>query len=129
MNKLKFIIVAIAFIFISCTRSETVNPEKDAGTIILNDSSDFNGRLFVYTYDFYTNNRLAADVYLYTQYEDIQRDLFLYYKRTQSSNAEADFGYLLQGNYYIVSRSNNRADTSLVQVLGKREVKRNVYLK
>lgn len=129
MNKLKFIIVAIAFIFISCTRSETVNPEKDAGTIILNDSSDFNGRLFVYTYDFYTNNRLAADVYLYTHYEDIQRDLFLYYKRTQSSNAEADFGYLLQGNYYIVSRSNNRADTSLVQVLGKREVKRNVYLK
>lgn len=129
MNKLKFIIVAIAFIFISCTRSETVNPEKDAGTIILNDSSDFNGRLFVYTYDFYTNNRLAADVYLYTQYEDIQRDLFLYYKRTQSSNAEADFGYLLQGNYYIVSRTNNRSDTSLVQVLGKREVKRNVYLK
>jgi hypothetical protein len=129
MNKLKFIIVAIAFIFISCTRSETVNPEKDAGTIILNDSSDFNGRLFVYTYDFYTNNRLAADVYLYTQYEDIQRDLFLYYKRTQSSNAEADFGYLLQGNYYIVSRTNNRSDTSLVQVLGKREIKRNVYLK
>ena len=129
MNKLNFLILAIAFIFISCTRSETVNPEKDAGTIILNDSSDFNGRLFVYTYDFYTNNRLAADVYLYTQYEDIQRDLFLYYKRTQSSNAEADFGYLLQGNYYIVSRSNNRADTSLVQVLGKREVKRNVYLK
>lgn len=129
MNKLNFLILAIAFIFISCTRSETLNPEKDAGTIILNDSSDFNGRLFVYTYDFYTNNRLAADVYLYTQYEDIQRDLFLYYKRTQSSNAEADFGYLLQGNYYIVSRSNNRADTSLVQVLGKREVKRNVYLK
>ena len=129
MNKLNFLILAIAFIFISCTRSETVNPEKDAGTIILNDSSDFNGRLFVYTYDFYTNNRLAADVYLYTQYEDIQRDLFLYYKRTQSSNAEADFGYLLQGNYYIVSRSNSRADTSLVQVLGKREVKRNVYLK
>lgn len=129
MNKLNFLILAIAFIFISCTRSETVNPEKDAGTIILNDSSDFNGRLFVYTYDFYTNNRLAADVYLYTQYEDIQRDLFLYYKRTQSSNAEADFGYLLQGNYYIVSRTNNRSDTSLVQVLGKREVKRNVYLK
>ncbi len=129
MNKLNFLILAIAFIFISCTRSETLNPEKDAGTIILNDSSDFNGRLFVYTYDFYTNNRLAADVYLYTQYEDIQRDLFLYYKRTQSSNAEADFGYLLQGNYYIVSRSNSRADTSLVQVLGKREVKRNVYLK
>lgn len=129
MNKLNFLIVALAFILISCTRSETVSPEKDAGTIILNDSSDFNGRLFVYTYDFYTNNRLAADVYLYTQYEDIQRDLFLYYKRTQSSNAEADFGYLLQGNYYIVSRTNSRSDTSLVQVLGKREIKRNVYLK
>jgi hypothetical protein len=129
MNKLKVFLFALPIIWISCTRTETVNPEKDSGSIVLNDSSEFNGRLFVYTYDFFTNNRLAADVYLYTQYEDIQRDLFLYYKRTQSNTAEADFGYLLQGNYYVVSRSNNRSDTSLVQVLGKREVKRNVYLK
>lgn len=129
MKKLAYLFFALPLLFAACTRTETVTPAKEASDIILSDSSEFNGRLFVYTYDFNTNNRLSADVYLYTNYEDIQRNLYLYYKRTQSSNAEADFGFLLQGNYYIVSQTFNRSDTSLVQVLSRREVKRNVYLK
>ena len=129
MKKLAYLFLVLTFIVTACTRTETATPAKEASDIILSDSSDFNGRLFVYTYDFNTNNRLSADVYLYTSYEDIQRNLYLYYKRTQSNNAEADFGFLLQGNYYIVSQTINKSDTSLVQVLSKREVKRNVYLK
>lgn len=127
MKKLAYLLIVVALT--ACTRTETATPAKESSDIILNDSSEFNGRLFVYTYDFNTNNRLSADVYLYTNYEDIQRNLYLYYQRSQSNNAEADFGFLLQGNYYIVSRTFNKSDTSLVQVLSRREVKRNVYLK
>lgn len=127
MKKLAYLLIVVTLT--ACTRTETATPAKESSDIILNDSSEFNGRLFVYTYDFNTNNRLSADVYLYTNYEDIQRNLYLYYQRSQSNNAEADFGFLLQGNYYIVSRTFNKSDTSLVQVLSRREVKRNVYLK
>lgn len=129
MKKLAYLLLVLPLLVTACTRTETATPAKEASDIILSDSSQFNGRLFVYTYDFNTNNRLSADVYLYTSYEDIQRNLYLYYKKSQSNNAEADFGFLLQGNYYVVSRTFNKSDTSLVQVLSKREVKRNVYLK
>lgn len=129
MKKLAYLLLVLPFLFAACNRTENVTPEREAGDIILNDSSDFNGRLFVYTFDFNTNNRIAADVYLFTRYEDISRNLYLYYQRTQNNNAEADFGFLLQGNYYIVARTANRSDTSLVQVLSKREIRRNVFLK
>jgi hypothetical protein len=128
MKKLAYLLLLLPFLFAACSQSNNVTPEKQAADIILNDSSDFNGRLFVYTYDFNTNNRLSADVYIFTRYEDISRNLFLYYKRTQNTNAEADFGFLLQGNYYIVASTFNKSDTSLVQVLSKREIRRNLYL-
>jgi hypothetical protein len=128
MKKLAYLSLLLPLLFAACNQSDNVTPEKEAADIILKDSSDFNGRLFVYTYDFNTNNRLSADVYIFTRYEDISRNLFLYYKRTQNTNAEADFGFLLQGNYYIVASTFNKSDTSLVQVLSKREIRRNLYL-
>ena len=129
MKKLTYLLLVLPFLLAACTRTETPTPAKEASDIVLSDSSQFNGRLFVYTYDFQTNNRLSADIYLYTRYEDIARNLYLYYQRSGSNNAEADFGFLLQGNYYLVSRTFNKSDTSLVQVLSRREIKRNVYLK
>ncbi|MCF8253847.1 MAG: hypothetical protein K9J84_04650, partial [Bacteroidia bacterium] len=106
----------------------TVTPADTGANIVSIDSSEFNGRLYVNTFDYVTGNRITnANVYLYTNYEDIQRNLYLLFQRTNTSG-EADFGYLLQGNYYIVSESNLKRDTSLVQILSKRTIVRNVYL-
>jgi hypothetical protein len=48
---------------------------------------------------------------------------------TGSFNSQADFGYLLQGNYYIRATKDGKADTSLVQVLSRRSVFKNMFLR
>ena len=111
----------------ACTKSDA-GTNDNGSPIVTIDSSEFNGRLYVYTLDYVNgNNVTGANVYLYTQYDDIKRRIYLMYQKSNAS-AEVDFGYLLQGNYYVVSNTINKSDTSLVQVLGKRIVKRNVYL-
>ena len=68
-------------------------------------------------------------MYLYINYDDIKRNLVLLYIKTASNAAEADFGYLLQGNYYIRAQNGFKSDTALVQVLNKRVNNKSVYLK
>ncbi len=125
----------VLFVFLglflaSCSKTDTSTPKDIGNTIVTSDSSQFNGRLFVYTYDFNNGSKITgADVFLYTNYEDIKRHIYLFYQKSNTSNAMCDFGYLMQGNYYIVSSNFNKTDTSLVQVLSKRVVNREVYLK
>lgn len=113
----------------SCTKSDTIKPADGGSTVITNDSSAVTGRLKVVTLDYGNNSKIySTDVYLYTRYEDIARGLFLIYQRSSSDSAIADFGYLLQGNYYVVSSKLSRRDTSVIQVLPQRVNYRNVYL-
>lgn len=113
----------------SCSKDET-SKVTPTNTIITSDSSAYNGRLIVNTFDYFNGSKLyGTDVFLYTSYDDIKRNLHLLYLKSSSATAEADFGYLLQGNYYIRSQSGLKTDTALVQILGKRTVNRNVYLK
>ncbi|MDP1728248.1 MAG: hypothetical protein Q8M15_15780 [Bacteroidota bacterium] len=126
-NYLAFIISVC--VLSSCSKNEA-SKVTPANTIITSDSSAFNGRLIVTTYDYFSGTKLyGTDVFLYTNYDDIKRNLYLLYLKSTSASAEADFGYLLQGNYYIRSQSAFKTDTALVQILGKRTVNRNVYLK
>ncbi len=113
----------------SCSKNEA-SKVTPTNTIITSDSSAYNGRLIVTTYDYLSGTKLyGTDVFLYTSYDDIKRNLHLLYLKSSTSLAEADFGYLLQGNYYIRSQSAFKTDTALVQILGKRTVNRNVFLK
>lgn len=120
----------ILFLFGACSKTETLKPSDNTGGIITSDSSQYAGRLFVYTLDYNNGNKLTGtDVYLYTRYEDINRRLYLYYQRSSADSALVDFGYVLQGNYYVVSNRLSKYDTSLVQVLPQRSNRRNVYLR
>ncbi len=126
-NALLFLLLVL--IMGSCSKSNT-SPNVTNNTIVSSDSSDFNGRLVVTTYDFMSNTRLyGTDVFLYTNYDDIKHNLYLLTLRSNTSNAEADFGYLLQGNYYVRSQNAAKSDTALVQVLGRRINNKNVLLK
>lgn len=129
MKSYSLILLVAAMFAVACGKSTTTTPKDGGNTVVTIDSSEFNGRLFVTTYDYQSGNKIGGtDVYIYTNYEDIKRRLFLHYKKTNTSSAEADFGYLLQGNYYIVSNTINKFDTSLVQILSKRTIQRSVYL-
>lgn len=126
MKKLMYLIL-VASMSVACSKTNTT-PTDTGATIVTSDSSQFNGRLIVTTYDYFSGNTLpSADVYVYTRYEDIAKRLYLYTRKSNGAG-EADFGYLLQGNYYLVSNTLTKRDTSLVQVLSKRVTYRNVYL-
>lgn len=123
----------LAFIVVitlaSCSKTNTPSAQDEGAAIIAKDSSQFNGRLYITTLDYFGGTKIAnSDVYLYTNYEDIYRNLYLY-NIIGNNGGEVDFGYLLQGNYYVVSSKGFKRDTSLVQILGGRSVQRNVYLR
>ncbi|MBU3663738.1 MAG: hypothetical protein FGM41_11165 [Bacteroidetes bacterium] len=127
--KSSLVILLIVLFFLACN-SSTRNNEVIPTPIITIDSSEFNGRLYVYTYDFFNNNVMGnSDVYLYVNYNDIARNLWLNTIRTSAGQGEADFGFLLQGNYYLVANNGFKRDTAMVQVLGKRIIKRNLFLR
>lgn len=131
MKKLLFLSGMLLALLLAgaCSKTSSTNSPDETPTIISVDSSEFNGRLMVFTYDFVTGNLLTnSDVFVYINYNDIARNLWLNTKKT-NGNGIADFGYLLQGNYYLVSFNGMKSDTSLVQILGKREIRRNVYLR
>ena len=130
MKPILYLLLVLATGFASCTGSNSNSTKDDSTPIITIDSSEFNGRLFVYTKNFSNGAALgSSDVYLYVRYEDILNRIPLNYVRSSANDGEADFGYLLQGNYYIVSSKSLKSDTSLVQVLSKRTIKRDVFLK
>jgi hypothetical protein len=130
MKSLK--IALIAFVLLSvfaCKKSETSNSQLE-NEIITNDTSEFNGRLYVIPYNAEGTLRLTnTDIFLYISYDDLKRNLPLNAISTGSFNSQADFGFLLQGNYYIRATKDGKADTSLVQVLSRRSIYKNMFLK
>lgn len=131
MKHLLISLLSLGLLFASCSSSgNSSNDKDDSNPIISIDSSEFNGRLIVSCYDFATNAKLRnSDVYLFINYEDIARGLWLNLLRTSGSADEADFGYLLQGNYYLVAVNGFKRDTSLVQILGRRTVRKDLSLR
>ncbi len=114
----------------SCTKGSTTNDTTPQTQIISSDSSEFNGRLKAQVYGQSGSLEQGALVYLYPTYTDLTRNLSLNYVYTDQ-NGIADFGYLLQGNYYLmsVSTSNNALrDTTVAQVNSKRETIRQMRL-
>ncbi|MCU0423028.1 MAG: hypothetical protein MUC81_09480 [Bacteroidia bacterium] len=129
--KILFLISFSSIVLYSCSGSNndntaTTTPEP----IITNDSSQFNGRLRVELRN--QNNNLEANgiVYLYPTFDDLKRNLPLNFQFTNQSGV-VDFGFLLQGNYYILGRNSGNpllADTAIVQVLSRRETYRTLRL-
>ncbi len=118
------IIVFLALVASACSKSDTdTNPQQP---IVSVDSSEFNGRLKVEVRNVNNNIEQNAIVYLYPSYQDLQNNLSLNYIYT-NNNGLVDFGYLLQGNYYLLARNLSGAvarDTAVVQVNSHRETLR-----
>ena len=113
----------------SCSKSSSNDPQPQ-NTIITSDSSEYNGRLKAEVRNNSNNLEPNAIVYLYANYTDLERNLSLNYIYTNSSGI-ADFGYLLQGNYYLMAQSTTNSllrDTTVVQVNSKRETTRAMRL-
>ena len=114
----------------SCTTTETKSNDPQPQQIISTDSSQFNGRLKADVRTSSNNPDNNAIVYLYASYEDMLRGLPLNFITTNSEGI-ADFGFLLQGNYYLFARNFNNSflrDTAAVQVLSRREIVRTLRL-
>ena len=123
------ILIFIGFVFVvvatSCTQSENDNttPQQQ---IVNTDSSEYNGRLKAEVRNVNNNLEDNAIVYLYANYNDLVNNLSLNFVYTNNSGI-ADFGYLLQGNYYLLARNMSGAvarDTAVVQVNSRRETTR-----
>ncbi len=114
-----------AVVSTSCSKSESDNttPQQQ---IVTTDSSEFNGRLKAEVRNVNNNLENNAIVYLYANYSDLVNNLSLNFVYTNNSGI-ADFGYLLQGNYYLLARNLSGAvarDTAVVQVNSRRETTR-----
>lgn len=117
----------LLFILSACTKTETI--PTNTQTIITTDSSGLNGRLMVRVFDFATSQTInGVDVYIYARYEDIFKKLYLNTVRTNNSG-NADFGYMLAGNYYLTASNNLKADTAITQIVSKNSVVKNLFLK
>lgn len=109
----------------ACSKSsnDDTTPQQPIVTI---DSSEFNGRLKAEVRDVNNNLETNAIVYLFANYSDLVNNLSLNYIYTNNSGI-VDFGYVLQGNYYILARNVTGAvarDTAVVQVTSRREITR-----
>lgn len=121
------VVLAVAHLVVLNTScKKTTDDENDSQPIITNDTSQFNGRLKAEV----RNNSNALDanavVYVYTSYSDFLNNMPLNYVLTNNSGI-ADFGYVLQGNYYLFAKNNSnglQTDTAVVQVLSRRETLR-----
>jgi hypothetical protein len=124
MNKfLLFIAITVVF---ACQKTETIS--TPAQTIITSDSSQYSGRLNVVVLDGANNNQInGAQVYLYPSYEDLKRNFYL--NTIGTVNGVADFGYILQGNYYLRAQSGIKSDTNVVQVLGQKTITRTMVVR
>ncbi|MFZ4797953.1 MAG: hypothetical protein ACOYMA_10685 [Bacteroidia bacterium] len=126
MNKL-FYTALVLVSFLACSKSDTVSTPSQ--TIITSDSSQYSGRLKVTVLDGTNNNAVinGAQVFLYPTYEDLKRNFYL--NTVSSVSGIADFGYILQGNYYLRAQSGIKSDTNVVQVLGQKTITRTMIVK
>lgn len=128
-SKLLFGFLLVMIVSASCSKSSSSDPTPQ-NTIITSDSSEYNGRLKAEVRNNSNNLEANAVVYLYANYSDLERNLSLNFIYTNSSGI-ADFGYLLQGNYYLMAQSTTNSflrDTTVVQVNSKRETTRSMRL-
>lgn len=114
----------------ACSKSDgdDTTPQQQIVTV---DSSEFNGRLKAEVRNVNNNLENNAIVYLYANYSDLVNNLSLNFIYTNNSGI-ADFGYLLQGNYYLMARNLSGTvarDTAVVQVTSRREITRIMRLK
>lgn len=134
ISKKQFLLLLVSFTTIagvtSCSKSSTNNDTTPQNPIIAADSSEFNGRLKAQVYGQSGSLEQGVLVYLYPSYNDLTRNLSLNYIYTDA-NGIADFGYLLQGNYYLMAVStfnNSLRDTVVTQVNSKRETTKQLRL-
>lgn len=126
MNKLIFAAIVIIG-FMACTKTDSnSNPSQ---TIITSDSSQYSGRLKVVVLDGTNNNSVINDaqVFLYPTYDDLKRNFYI--NTVSSISGTADFGYILQGNYYLRAQSALKSDTNVVQVMGQKTITRTMIVR
>ena len=126
MKKLFFASLVLV-VFMACTKTES-NPNPSQ-TIITSDSSQYSGRLKVTVLDGTNNNSLINDaqVFLYPTYDDLKRNFYI--NTVYSAGGTADFGYILQGNYYLRAQSGIKSDTNVVQVMGQKIITRTMIVR
>lgn len=123
MKQLIFLSIIIVA-FMSCSKSNDVMPNQN---IITSDTSNNSGRLIAKVYSNGNTLTANADVYLYVSYDDLQRDIPILNLQT-TGNGEADFGYVLIGNYYLRAFKGGAVDTVAAQVLSQRTIVRTMQL-
>lgn len=122
-----FLVIAAASTLYACSKSD--NNSQPSQTIITSDSSQYSGRLKVVVLDGTNNNNVinGASVFLYPTYEDLKRNYYL--NTVVSAGGNADFGYVLQGNYYLRAQSGTKSDTNVVQVMGQKTITRTMIVR
>jgi hypothetical protein len=120
------LLLVLANTLFACSKSDTSNPSQ---TIITSDSSQYSGRLKVIVLDGTNGNSNinGAQVFLYPSYEDLKRNYYLNIVNT--AGGAADFGFILQGNYYLRAQSGNKGDTNVVQVMGQKTITRTMIVR
>lgn len=123
------LIFGSVLIFSSCKKDESLQPVQP---VVTNDTSSTSGRLLAKLYDVNAAFVANADVSIYANYEDVKRG-FPLLKVQSRSNGEADFGYILIGNYYMVAYKDLGSgtfitDTTAAQVLSQKTVVRTMIL-
>jgi hypothetical protein len=134
MKKIIYLAMFVAFAIItSCSGSQDDDQDNDnRQTVITNDTSILTGRLLVEVRRNSNGNFVDnAEVNLYLNYDDMLRDFPLY--SLNANNGRADFGFVLNGNYYITGSFSSTTgvirDTTVAQVLPRNTITRLLYLR
>ncbi len=123
-----FILLVVVGI-VSCSKKKDDDTVLNQ-TIVTSDSSGVTGRLYVDVFDVNGNDVAGATVKLFLSKEDMYDDL-VFNTMVSSSSGRVDFGYILQGNYYVtgVNASGLLHDTTPAQIIPKRVLTRKLFLK
>lgn len=119
---------------VSCQKAaDTPSQNTTVQAIVSTDSSDVAGRLQVEVRNTNNTGSVAnATVSLFLNYDDVLRNYALY-RISSSSSGQVDFGFVLQGNYYLtgsaVISGITRTDTTVVQIIPKRTNTRFLFLR
>jgi hypothetical protein len=125
--KQSFLLVGFMTALVACQKTD--GDSTPAQTIVTSDSSNVTGRLYVDIVDGSGHSLSNAKATLYLSFDDIARGVPLY-SFTSNSSGRVDFGYILEGNYYLTGVSSGGAlhDTTVAQVLPKRVLTRKLIL-
>lgn len=128
MKAQTLLVLFFALIAASCSKKDDKD-DTPQQTIVTTDSSGVSGRLYVEVYDVNGNDLAGATVSLYLTKDDMNADMPLY-SFVSPSSGRVDFGYILQGNYYVTGYNITKTthDTTVAQVLPKRVLTRKLIL-